>query len=278
MDKLLIVDGHNLLFRMYYGIPAPILNSEGKDIRAVIGFLGGLLKYINSNLVDKLIIVFDSENSSSANQLIDNNYKKNRIDYNTVPAEENPFEQLGYIYQILEYMKIEYTEVTEFEADDYIASLCRYYTDDNEITILSTDRDFLQLITPNITLYSPRGKKSIHFTEDEVFKRFCVAPNQIIDYKTLVGDNSDNISGIKSIGPKTAVKILKLGTLKDHLEGKIEIEESLKTKLIINKDKIMKNQKMILLNDKISIENRNLSINFDSDQKTMEIINRCGLS
>lgn len=278
MEKLMLIDGHNLLFRMYYGIPSPIMNSVGKDIRGVLGFVGGLLKLANMEEYDKLFIAFDTETSTESRIEEDGNYKKNRVDYSLVPDEENPFIQLDYIYRALDYMNVEYLEVDGYEADDYISSLCKLYGSTHDITIVSTDRDFLQLIDENITLYSPRGKMSIKFTPEEVKMRFDINPDQVIDYKVLVGDSSDNISGVKSIGPKTAVKILGAGTLDEIMNGHVTIEDKLYRKLIENNEMIMKNKRLITMKDDIVIEEHDFSIKFDKNMKTMNILSACGLN
>ncbi len=279
MDKFLIIDGHNLLFRMFYGIPNPIRNSDGKDIRGVIGFIGGMLKVLNLYQFDNMIIVFDSETSTVKRTELDENYKNNRIDYSKVVEEENPFSQLDYIYKVLEYLNIKHIEVDGYEADDYIASLCRLYSS-YEIVILSTDRDFLQLVSENITLYSPRGKMSIEFTPTIVFEKFNINPCQMIDYKILVGDMSDNIKGVKSIGPKTAVKILSKGTLEEIMSGAVSIEEKLYSKLIKNKELINRNRQLIAMKDNIDINTdyNSMAIIFERERKTMEILNLCGIS
>lgn len=278
MHKLLIIDGHNLLFRMFYGIPSPIFNSNGKDIRGVIGFIGGMLKAINLYDFDEMIVVFDSESSTSERLDIDTNYKGNRVDYSSVPDEENPYSQLDFIYTVLDHMKVEFIEVEGYEADDYIASLCRVYSN-YEIVIISTDRDFLQLVTDKTTVYSPRGKMSIEFTPFKVYEKFSIKPSQVIDYKALVGDKSDNIIGIKSIGPKTAVKLLELGTLEELLSGKVRIDEKLNRKLQDNIDLVERNIKLITMNNEIDIrlDSMNMSINFDRKLKTVSILKECGI-
>lgn len=279
MSRLLIIDGHNLLFRMFYGIPSAIKNSEGKDIRGVIGFIGGMLKAINLYKFDNMIVVFDSETSTGSKLDIDKNYKSNRIDYSQVDEEVNPFSQLKYIYKVLDYMDVEYIEVSEYEADDYIASLCRFYSE-QEIVILSTDRDFLQLVTEDITVYSPRGKMSIEFTPKKIYEKFLITPQQVVDYKVLVGDKSDNIAGVKSIGPKTAVRLLNEGTLDEILSGKVFVEPKIYDKLLENKDLIVRNSKLISMkyDMDIALSHTNLSISFDTEMKTMEIINSLGIS
>ena len=278
MEKLLIIDGHNLLFRMFYGIPAPIRNSKGQDIRAVVGFVGGMIKMMNMDDYSKLFVVFDSESSTQSRIEESADYKATRIDYSQIAAEDNPFTQLPYVYKALEAMEIEHIEVQNFEADDYIASLVSKYKEDNHITIASTDRDFLQLVDDNVKVFSPRGKLSIMFDYEKVKEKYSIEPKQIIDYKALIGDKSDNIAGIRGVGPKTAVKILDQATLREILSGKVVIEDKLMNKLIENQSCLEKNIRLITMISNIELEDRDLFFSFDSDVKAFDIINYCGLN
>ena len=168
MKKVVLIDGHNLLFRMFYGIPNSIKNTKGKEIKGLIGFIGSLKKIANTFKPFSLIVIFDSETSKNTNLLIDSNYKGNRVNYENVPEEDNPFSELPLIKKALEYLKIAYLEVENEEADDYIASLVSKKTQFQYI-IVSTDKDFLQLVNKNTFLYVPRGKKSILYNEEEIY-------------------------------------------------------------------------------------------------------------
>lgn len=90
-DKILIIDGHNLLFRMFYGIPSSIKNSKGKEIKGLVGFLGSIKKFIKEFNPYTIIVVFDSESSTYSNKKLDSEYKSNRQDYSMVPEDKNPF-------------------------------------------------------------------------------------------------------------------------------------------------------------------------------------------
>jgi DNA polymerase-1 len=183
VQKLLIIDGMNLLFRMFFGIPASLKNTRGEEIKGVIGFLGGIKKYCKIFSPDKLIAVFDSETGLTEKMAIDAEYKQNRIDYSDVPEELNPFSQLKYIYQVLDYLSIPYVEVKDYEADDYIASICEKYKVDLSCFIVSTDNDFMQLVDENVNLYNPT--RDLLFTPELVYEKFNVFPHQMIDYKIL---------------------------------------------------------------------------------------------
>lgn len=279
MEKMLIIDGHNLLFRMFYGLPYSVKNSKNVDIKAAFGFIGGIIKYVNKFNPDKIVVVFDSETSISENRSDYEDYKKNRIDYSALPDEENPFTQLPYIFKSLEHLKVEYNEVQGNEADDYIASLCEKYRNDNEITIISTDQDFFQLVDNNISVFNPRGKDGILYSPEKILEKLSVKPIQIIDYKALVGDSSDNIKGVKGIGPKTAVKILSNGSLDKILNKEVEVDKKILNKLEDNVEIINRNIKLITMKTNLSIDiaEANLICKVDGDYKAMNILRDCGV-
>lgn len=275
MKKIILIDGHNLLFRMYYGIPAPIRNSKGKDIRGLIGFIGSLKKIVEEFKPYSLIVIFDSETSKSTNLNIDSNYKANRINYNLVHEDENPFSQLGMIKNALTYLNIEHLEVLNNETDDYIASIVSNKKD-YEYIIVSTDSDFIQLVNKNTYLYVPRGKKSILYDEEKVYERYQVSPSKYILYKSLVGDASDNIKGIKGIGPITASKVLAFNSIEEYI---LNNPDSRFSKILIDQKEIIKrNIKLISMNHLLDVND----INFNKlskeliNHKTYEIIDKIG--
>ena len=232
MEKIVVVDGHNLLFRMYYGIPASILNREGREIKGLVGFLGSLKKLAEQFDPCALAVVFDSETSWAGNLAIDSHYKANRRDYADVPEGENPFAQLPLIKKALDYLDIPHREAEGVEADDFIASLvAREGAAGRACTVVSTDSDFIQLVDGRTTLYVPRGKNSVLFDCRRVRERFQIAPGEYVLYKALVGDKSDNIEGVRGIAPYIAA------------------QPASKTAGILreNRDKIARNERLIAL-------------------------------
>lgn len=276
MKKIILVDGHNLLFRMFYGIPAPIKNSKGKDIRGLIGFIGSLKKLVDEFKPYSLYVIFDSETSKNSNLEIDKEYKTNRIDYSNISEEENPFSQLPFIKKALEYLKIAYLEVENNETDDLIASIVSKPINEYQYIIVSTDSDFIQLVDNNVFLYVPRGKKSILYNREEVIKKYNVIPEKYVLFKSLVGDKSDNIKGVKGIGNITAAKILKYNSVQEFIENNPTSRFS--NILISSKELIIKNQKLIELNKFINTSEiifEELS-NIIYISKTYEIIENIG--
>lgn len=232
-NRMLLIDGNNLLFRMFFGIPNNIYDAEGKHIHGIVGFIGSILKIINQFEPNYVIVVFDSEVPSE--KFDDDNYKKNRvINYKDVPDEENPFTQLSDIKICLDYMGISYIEKEKCEADDVIATICKQVKDViNEIIIVSTDKDFFQLIDNKVKVLCPRGKKSILYDKCRIEEKFGVLPEQYVSYCSLVGDKSDNIRGINGIGKVTASTLIReyhdipniyinLKKIKPNISGKLE--------------------------------------------------------
>lgn len=276
MKKVILIDGHNLLFRMFYGIPAAIRNSKGKDIRGLIGFIGSLKKLVNDFRPYSLYVIFDSETSKNNNLAIDKEYKNNRIDYSNIPEEKNPFSQLPLIKKALKYLNISYIEVENNETDDLIASIVSKPINEYQFIIVSTDSDFIQLVDNNVFLYVPRGKKSILYNKEEVIKKYNVIPEKYVIFKSLVGDRSDNIKGVNGIGKITAAKILKYNSIQEFIKN--NPNSRLSNMLISSKCLITKNQKLIELNKLINTTGiifYELS-NIIYTSKTYEIIENIG--
>lgn len=213
MDKLLIVDGSNLLFQMFYGMPARIIGRHGKPIQGTLGFVGALLKIIRAHRPTHAVVLFDGECENPRKEL-DEAYKANRPDYSYVPEEETPFSQLPDIYAALDVLGIRYAETQSCEADDWIAGYARCYGDRMHIVICSQDSDFFQLITDNVHVLRYRGENSVLCDRNSIMAKLGVTPQQYASYKALTGDTADNIRGVDKIGPKTAAQLLnQFGTL-----------------------------------------------------------------
>ena len=277
MKKIILIDGHNLLFRMFYGIPASIKNSKGREIKGLVGFIGSLKKIVSEFEPYSVFVIFDSETSRKTNLEIDTDYKANRIDYSYVNEEENPFSQLPLIKKALDYLGISYLEVSDNEADDYIASIIsNNYDSSNRYIIVSTDSDFIQLVDDNVFLYVQRGKNSILYDKKAVIKKYNISPQKYVMFKALVGDKSDNIKGITGIGAISAAKILNYGCIQDYICK--NINSKLSKILTENKELVDKNQRLISLNKSIDTSQIILKelpkdIHF---YKTYEIIEKIG--
>ena len=249
-NKILIVDGHNLLFQMFFGMPSRIINKDGKAIQGTLGFVGALLKIIRMLNPTHTVVVFDGE-SQNPRKTLDTDYKANRVDYSAVPDEENPFSQLDDIYKALDFLKISHFETTLCETDDVIAAYALKYGKENEIFISSFDSDFFQLINESVKVLRYRGDNSVIYDIDLFFEKFNIMPNQYADFKALTGDPADNIKGADKIGPKTAAALLnRFGDLDGIILNTNEIEKpSVKRSIIENIERIKKNLCLIKLTD-----------------------------
>lgn len=248
MNRLLLVDGSNLLFQMYYGMPSRIVNTHGKAIHGTIGFTGALLKIIRQVTPTHIAVLFDGEHENSRVDL-DADYKANRPDFGDMPNEETPFSQLQDIYTALDYLGICHGETTDCEADDWIAGYALTYGNGMEIVISSFDSDFFQLITDHVSVLRYRGSKTVLCTPDYLEEKFSIRPEQYADYKSLVGDQADNIKGADKVGPKTAAALLhEFGSLEGILANAENIgKPSIRESIMRNADRLRINEQLIRL-------------------------------
>ena len=254
MNRLLVVDGSNLLFQMFYGMPARIVNEQGKAIQGTLGFVGALLKIIRRTEPTHITVLFDGEHENDRSQ-INADYKANRIDYSQIPEEENPFSQLLDVYAALDYLDIKHAETTTCETDDWVAAYALTYGKEMEIVISSFDSDFFQLITDKVSVLRYRGNSTIVCTPDYIRDRFCIEPDQYADFKSLTGDNSDNIKGADKVGPKTAAYLLnRYGTLESIIANAKSIDKpSVKDSIVRNSAILKSNYKIIKLNNTVQL-------------------------
>ncbi|HAN42077.1 MAG TPA: flap endonuclease [Sphaerochaeta sp.] len=223
-DHMLLVDGMNLHFQMFFGMPARILNSQGKAIQGVVGFVGAIRKIIEMTKPTHVLVVFDGEHHNPRTD-IDSEYKANRPDLSDEPDEENPFLQLPDVYAALDAIKIAHCETSVCEADDLIASYAKRFEAASRITISSFDSDFFQLIGPNTSILRYRGERSIVCNQDYLREKFNIEGSQYVDFKSLTGDTADNIRGVDGVGPKTASKLIsQFGDLNNLMENYQSIE------------------------------------------------------
>ncbi len=219
-EKILLIDGHSILNRAFYGLP-DLTNSEGTHTGAVYGFLNILFRILDEEKPDYLTVAFDLHEPTFRHKLYDA-YKGTR---KAMPEELR--EQVPLIKEMLGAMGVKTVSMPGYEADDLLGTLARRSEKEGmDVTILSGDRDLLQLATEKIMIRLPktsRGKTTIEdFRWDQVKEKYQVTPPQIIELKALMGDSSDNIPGIPGVGEKTATKmIVEFGSIENayaHLE------------------------------------------------------------
>ena len=245
MEKLLIVDGCNLLFQMFCGMPARILNSQGNAIQGTLGFTGALLKMLRMVQPTHLAVLFDGESPCSRVEL-DPNYKANRL---PLEEENDPFTQLPDVYRVLDYLGICHAETNGCEFDDWAAGYAKQRQPDMEVVIASQDSDFFQLIDDHVTILRYRGDHSVLWDRDYFGEKFGIEPEQYADFKSLTGDAADNIRGAEKVGPKTAAALMRqFGDLETLLARYEEIgKPSIRASISESRERLMRNQKLIRL-------------------------------
>jgi len=213
--RILLVDGTNSLYRAFFAIP-PLRAPDGTPTNAAYGFINMLIKVIREEAPDRVVVVFDARGPTFRHAIY-GAYKANRE-----AQPEDLTVQFPIVRELVEAYRIPIVSVPEFEADDVIATLVARAPEDAEISIVSTDKDLMQLVSERVTLLD--GVKDRRYGPSEVEERFGVAPDRILDLRALVGDPSDNIPGVKGIGEKGAAKLIaQWGSLEKLIERRAEI-------------------------------------------------------
>lgn len=204
MNKLLILDGNSVLHRAYYAMPE-WRNRSGEATSGVYGFLSMMLKAIDDLKPTHLAVVFDHPSPTFRHTMYVG-YQTNREKDRQI--SEDIWGQIEKLKIVLDKMSVPVFQVSGFEADDVIGTLATQCKE--SVVIITGDRDLMQLVNDRVNLYMPlKGLSDTTIVDrDMVMQRLGVWPEQVIDYKALVGDSSDNYPGIAGIGPKTATKLL----------------------------------------------------------------------
>ena len=239
MKKIILVDGNNLLFRSYYATAYTgnlMKNSKGFPTNALFGFTHMINKILHEEKPTHIIVAFDKGKTFRHEKYAD--YKGGR--------GETPDElkmQFPVAKELLTYMGIKYYEIDNYEADDIIGTFAKFCDDEDEFigTIVSSDKDLLQLISSDVDIKLLKQKDYIRYNEESFKRAYGIEPIRIVDLKALMGDSSDNIPGVKGIGEKTALKLLqKYGSLDNIYENIDSIKGAAKQKLIDDKENAYK--------------------------------------
>ena len=235
MEKIILVDGNNLMFRSYYATAYNgnlMKNSKNFPTNALFGFTNMINKIVAEENPVYMIVAFDKGKTFRHKKY--ESYKDGR--------SETPDElkmQFPVVKELLNAMGIKYYEIDNYEADDIIGTFSEYCNkDDNyEGLIISSDKDLLQLITDEVNIKLLKQKDYIYYDKETFIKDYGIEPINIIDLKALMGDSSDNIPGVKGIGEKTALKLLQEYKSLDNIYENIEnIKGAMKNKLIEDKE------------------------------------------
>lgn len=235
MKKIILVDGNNLLFRSYYATAYAgnfMNNSKGFPTNALFGFTNMINKIVNEEKPEYIIVAFDKGKTFRHEKY--DVYKDGRV--------ETPNElkiQFPLAKELLTAMGIKYYEIDNYEADDIIGTFSEYCNKDSDYvgTIVSSDKDLLQLISDDVDIKLLKQKDYIRYNKNSFEREYGIEPINVIDLKALMGDASDNIPGVKGIGEKTALKLLhEYKTLDGIYENIDKISGKLQEKLINDKD------------------------------------------
>lgn len=234
MEKIILVDGNNLLFRSYYATAYNgnfMKNSKGFPTNALFGFSNMINKIILEEKPTYILVAFDKGKTFRHEKYSE--YKAGRIE---MPDELRL--QFPIAKKLLELMGIKYYEIENYEADDIIGTFSKF-CDNTKYTgiIISSDKDLLQLITDSVDIKLLKSKDYIRYNPESFYEEYKIKPINIIDLKSLMGDSSDNIKGVKGIGEKTALKLLQeYKTLNGIYENIDKISGKTKEKLIDGKN------------------------------------------
>jgi len=255
-DHFYLIDGSGYIFRAYYALPPLSRKSDGLPTGAVSGFCSMLFKLLEESRSDDsdnkpthFAVIFDSARKNFRNDIY-SEYKANRTD-----APEDLVPQFEYIRKSVEAFNLPSIELINYEADDLIATYAKKVINEGaKVTIISSDKDLMQLVSDDIRLYDPMKSKVLG--EKEVIEKFGVKPNQVIDVQSLAGDSSDNIPGVPGIGIKTASELInKYKTLDTLLERAKEIPQNKRREtLLANKDKAILSRKLVTLKDNVPVK------------------------
>jgi len=254
-DHFYLIDGSGYIFRAYYALPPLSRNSDGLPTGAVSGFCSMLFKLLEDARSDDSIhkpthfaVIFDSARKNFRNDIY-SEYKANRSE-----APDDLAPQFDYIRKSVKAFNLPSIEMLNYEADDLIATYSKNIVDAGaKVTVISSDKDLMQLVSKNVRLYDPMKNKVIG--TKEVFEKFGVKPEQVIDVQSLAGDSSDNVPGVPGIGVKTASELInKYKTLDELLKHASEIPQNKRRETLLeNKDKALLSKKLVTLKDDVPI-------------------------
>jgi DNA polymerase-1 len=244
-QHLVLIDGYGFVFRAFHAFP-PLTREDGVNVGAVFGFTSMLTKILLEFSCSHLAVVLDSGGKTFRHQIYPE-YKSHRP-----PAPPELIPQFPLVREAISSLNIDILEKPGFEADDLIATFAKTASNQGlKVTIISSDKDLMQLIDDNISMFDPL--KSKHIGAEQVIEKFGVKPEQVIDILALIGDSADYIPGVPGIGPKTASELIqKYSNIDGIYKNLSEIPASKrKQSLIDNKDLAILSHKLVILDDQV---------------------------
>ena len=256
-DHYYLIDGSGYIFRAYYALPPLTRKSDGLPTGAVSGFCNMLFKLLedsksndNKEKPTHFAVIFDSARKNFRNDIY-SDYKGNRSD-----APEDLIPQFEYIRKSVKAFNLPSIELINYEADDLIATYSEQALKAGaKVTIVSSDKDLMQLYRNNVRIYDPMKNKYI--SNEDINNKFGVKPEKIIDVQSLAGDSSDNVPGVPGIGIKTASELInQFGNLENLLKKVDQVKQNKRREsLISNKDKAIISKKLVTLKKDVPVKN-----------------------
>jgi len=248
-DHFYLIDGSGYIFRAYYALPPLTRKSDGLPTGAVSGFCSMLFKLLedskskeNKQKPTHFAVIFDSARKTFRNEIY-SDYKANRSE-----APDDLAPQFEYIRKSVLAFNLPSVDLVNYEADDLIATYVDQILQKGaKVTIVSSDKDLMQLFKKNVRIFDPMKNKFI--SEEDVQNKFGVGPSKVIDVQALAGDSSDNVPGVPGIGVKTAAELInKYGNLENLLKSANEIKQNKRRETLLeNKDKAIISKKLVTL-------------------------------
>ncbi len=255
-DHFYLVDGSGYIFRAYYALPPLSRKSDGLPTGAVIGFCNMLFKLLEDSRSDDsknkpthFAVIFDSARKNFRNEI----YKEYKANRSEAPDDLAP--QFNYIRKAVKAFNLPSVEQINYEADDLLATYAQQINKlGAKVTIISSDKDLMQLVSKDVRLFDPMKSKVIG--KKEVEEKFGVKPEQVIDVQSLAGDSSDNIPGVPGIGIKTAAELIKKYKNLDNLLKKTDeiSQKKRRETLIENKNSALLSRKLVTLKNDVPVE------------------------
>ena len=268
-DHFYLIDGSGYIFRAYYALPPLTRKSDGLPTGAVSGFCSMLFKLLedsksNQNLQKPthFAVIFDSARKTFRNEIY-SDYKANRAE-----APDDLAPQFDYIRKSVLAFNLPSLELINYEADDLIATYVEMILKEGaKVTIVSSDKDLMQLYKKNVRIYDPMKNKFI--SEEDIKNKFGVGASKVIDVQALAGDSSDNVPGVPGIGVKTAAELInKYGDLEKLLKSAHEIKQNKRRETLIeNKDKALISKKLVTLKSDAPVNNNLTDLELKSIDK-----------
>ena len=256
-DHFYLIDGSGYIFRAYYALPPLSRKSDGMPTGAVNGFCSMLFKLLedsksedNKDKPTHFAVIFDSARKNFRNEIY-SEYKANRDD-----APQDLIPQFDFIRKSVKAFNLPSIELINYEADDLIATYSeQVIKNGGKVTIVSSDKDLMQLYKKNIRIYDPMKNKFI--SDDDIKKKFGVSSDKVIEVQALAGDSSDNVPGVPGIGVKTAAELInQYGTIENLLKNTNNIKQNKRRETLIeNKDKAIISKKLVTLKKDVPVKN-----------------------